>query len=237
MLIIAPSAEDLEDSSLSFMLSELIRRWGDDKSRFFVTLGPEGWSFDFDALEAALDEAVADGVRTLVMSTAFGFVELFDHSARSWQLPRGSRLMETGGFKGRSREISREELYQTFYERLGLAPTHCVSEYSMTELSSQAYSDNLLRKSNDGVRLRLPPWARVEIVDPVTLVPYDEPGRVGLIRWYDLANADSALAIQTSDRGTAEGDGGFVLHGRAPDAELRGCSLTIEEIRASMEQP
>lgn len=237
MLIIAPPAQDLGESSLSFMLSGLIEKWGDEESAFFVSQTPEGWSFDFKALHKALDEAVFDGVPTIVMSTAFGFVEFFDSTERNWQLPAGSRLLETGGFKGRTREVSREELYQEFHERLGLPLTHCVSEYSMTELSSQAYSDNLSRNSTQNVRLRLPPWARVEICDPVSLRPYDEPGKMGLIRWYDLANIDSALAIQTSDRGTADADGGFVLHGRAPDAELRGCSLTIEEIRESLDKP
>lgn len=238
MLVIAPSGEDLVDSSLSFMLSEVVGRWGDAKSAFFVTAGERGLTFDFDGLIAALEEAERDGVATMVLGTAFGFIELFDHTERSFRLPPGSRVMETGGFKGRTREVSREELYGAFTTRLGVAPEYCVSEYSMTELSSQSYGDSLWRAHQAGgdeegeapVRLRLPPWARVEIVDPLSLEPYGEPGRRGLIRWIDLANVDSVCAVQTSDMGVADADGGFVLLGRAPDAELRGCSLTIEEL-------
>ncbi|MFU8803809.1 MAG: long-chain fatty acid--CoA ligase, partial [Bradymonadaceae bacterium] len=221
MLIIAPPAEDMLESSLSFMLSELIERWGDAGSRFFVRAREGSWSMNFDALEEALDQAIEDGARTMLLGTAFGFVEFFDSTTRSFALPTGSRLLETGGFKGKSREVSREELYEEFRDRLGIALTHCVSEYSMTELSSQAYSDSLSRKSAEQVRLRLPPWARVEIVDPLSLRVLDEPGKRGLIRWYDLANVDSILGIQTSDIGIADADGGFILLGRAPEAELR----------------
>ena len=143
--------------------------------------------------------------------------------------------METGGFKGKSREVSRDELYEMFANRLGLPPTSCVSEYSMTELSSQAYTDDLLRRHVENATdrrgiLRTPPWARVDIVDPASLEVISEPNSRGLIRWYDLANVGSVLAVQTTDMGERTADGGFRLYGRAPDSDLRGCSLTIEEI-------
>lgn len=105
----------------------------------------------------------------------------------------------------------------------------------MTELSSQAYTDEILRvhrgleESRTGV-FQTPPWVRVEIVDPLDFEPIVEPSGEGLIRWYDLSNTESVVAIQTSDRGRVTEDGGFRLLGRADNAQLRGCSLTIEEI-------
>lgn len=226
MLVVAQSPEDAPDSSLSFMLGELVERWGGAGSEFFVGRGSDGDGFCFEALAVALDRAEDEGARTMLLGTAFGFAEFFDWLAegRSWRLPAGSRLMETGGFKGYEREITREELYAAFETRFGLPRERCLGEYSMTELSSQAYT-------REGRAFYAPPWARILLVDPHTLEPFEEPGRKGLIRWVDLANVDSVTAVQTGDLGTKTADGGLLLHGRAPGADLRGCSLTVEEIR------
>lgn len=154
-----------------------------------------------------------------VLGTAFHFLNLFDAGFTS-QLPPGSRVMETGGFKGRSREISKRELYRLFAERLGV--TYVVNEYGMTELSTQFYDH---RTGSD--RKDVPAWARVMIVDPAT-GQEAPPGQRGLIRVFDLANLWSAMAIQTEDLGVADGDG-FQILGRVAGAEVRGCSLTAEE--------
>ncbi|MFP4597957.1 MAG: CoF synthetase, partial [Persicimonas sp.] len=90
-----------------------------------------------------MSAAVSDGVATMLLGTSFGLVEFLDWCEDSWALPEGSRVMETGGFKGKSREVSRGELYEMFETRLGIPQVMCVSEYSMTELSSQAYTGNL----------------------------------------------------------------------------------------------
>jgi hypothetical protein len=231
MFVLAPSPSELPDSSLSFMFGELLPKFGHPAfSGFYIHRADDG----------ELDFAMRDLVKALdlvkspvfLLGTAFAFVELFDAVDQSWSLPEGSRVLETGGLKGRAREISRDELYALFTERLGVPPTHCISEYSMTELSSQAYTDNLVQGIpwQDGW-FDLPEWARVEVVDPVSLEPLPaDKEREGLIRWYDLANVDSVLAVQTSDLGIRRPDGRFRLLGRASDAELRGCSLTIEEI-------
>jgi len=235
MLVVAPSGRDLPESSLSYMLDELVERFGDAESGYFVLPGEDGQlEMRFDALRLALDKAQADGVKTMLLGTSFGFIEFFDSCADSWQLAQGSRIMETGGFKGKTREVTRDELYQIFEARLGISKRNGVSEYSMTELSSQAYSDNFFQdhsggKSRDNV-LQTPPWVRVELVEPLSFAPIEIPGTPGLIRWYDLANTESVVAVQTSDLGVLVEGGGFRLLGRAPQAELRGCSLTIEEI-------
>lgn len=242
LLILAPHEDEQPESSLSFMLTRFIERYGDEGSRFFLSRdAADELVFDHDGLTNALDKAQSHDEPVFLLGTAFAFMALFDHplsATRSWRLPQGSRLLETGGFKGRSREVSRAELYALFEQRLGLERAYCLSEYSMTELSAQAYTDNLRAHLEDPTqptdlehrRLRTPPWARVEVADPLTLKTILEPNMQGLLRWYDLSNTESVLAVQTSDMGYIEPDGGFVLLGRAPDSELRGCSLAIEEL-------
>ena len=130
-------------------------------------------------------------------------------------------VVETGGFKGRTREVLRDVLYGLFQSRLGVPENHCHSEYGMSEMASQFYGVGL-----DPTK-RGPHWVRTRAIDPDT---GDDapPGVPGLLRHYDLANFNSVLALQTQDMGTVTPEG-FILHGRAPDAEVRGCSLTVEE--------
>lgn len=200
-----PSPADAPHSSLSHMLGTL------DAARFF-------WNDDrvvADALAALLHPVILFG-------TAFAFVQLFDSTSLQWRLPAGSIVMETGGFKGRTREVPREELYGLFETRLGVPTQHCYSEYGMSEMASQFYGRGLHPVK------RGPHWVRTRAIDPVTGQDA-APGTPGLLRHYDLANFNSVLALQTQDLGTLTADG-FVLHGRAFDAEVRGCSLTVEDL-------
>ncbi len=238
-LVLAPDEDALPESSLSFMLSSVVDRFGAKESSFFIEMKKDGeLQFDLVGVLDALDDAEQEGETVVILATAFALMQLFDaYPERRWKLPAGSRLMETGGFKGRSREVSREELYGLFSARFGLPATHCVSEYSMTELSSQAYTPFLRRaltsQNRDLVNTPLyevPPWVRIQVVDPMSLKPLEGVGEVGLVQWFDLANVESTLIVQTSDRGRLDEDGRLELLGRAPDSELRGCSLTIEEL-------
>lgn len=226
---LAPAPGDLADSSLSYWLGELLTKFGTPfRSGFFIEKTEDAeLDFDFDGIVEWLDLAKGP---VFLIGTAFAFVEFFDAVDKTWSLPAGSRVLETGGLKGRTREVSRDELYGLFDQRLGIEPSHCLSEYSMTELSSQAYSNALSANvSWDQSSFVTPPWARVEIVNPLTMEIDDAPDARGLICWYDLANISSVVAVQTSDIGVRTPDG-FRLEGRASDSELRGCSLTIEEI-------
>ncbi len=200
-----PPPRTAPNSSLSHMLGAL------GAERFF-------WDDD-SALATALDQVTSP---VTLFGTAFAFVQLFDGSDRRWCLPIGSRVIETGGFKGRTRAVPREELYALFTERLGVPSDRCFSEYGMSEMASQFYGCGL-----DPTK-RGPHWVKSRAIDPKT---GDDaaPGEPGLLRHYDLANFNSALALQTQDLGTLTPDG-FVLHGRAPEAEVRGCSLTVEEL-------
>lgn len=223
LALMAPP-EGAPHSSLSFMLGELIASGG---GAFFAA--PGDWQ---TALANALQNATGPMV---VFGTAWALVHFFDATQRSFVLPPGSRVVETGGFKGRSRELSRDELYALFAARLGVPSTHCVSEYGMSEMASQFY-DSTLRDAVLGVA-RPPrkigaPTVRTRVLDPVT-GEEAEPGVPGLLAHCDIANLNSVVAIQTEDWGYAAGDGeGFVLLGRAPGAVLRGCSLTAEEMMA-----
>lgn len=140
--------------------------------------------------------------------------------------------MDTGGFKGQSREVSREELLRLYGEVLAIPEAFCINEYGMTEMGSQFYDNTLRDRMQERSRVRfkeVPPWVRTRILDPATLdeVP---PGEVGLLTHYDLANCGSVMAIETEDLGY-EIEEGFQVLGRAPGAEARGCSLTIEELQ------
>ncbi len=166
-----------------------------------------------------------------VLGTAFGFLNLFDEGT-VLRLPPGSRAMETGGFKGRSREVAKPYLYELFENHLGIPATHIVNEYGMTELSSQFY-DQTFRNGHRTDLKRAPSWVRVRVIDPQT----DDdttPGVRGLLRIYDLANLWSAMCIQTEDLGVRDGNGdGFTLLGRATGAMPRGCSLNAEALLAT----
>jgi hypothetical protein len=138
--------------------------------------------------------------------------------------------MDTGGFKGRSREVGHDELRATYLDLLGIPPTHCVNEYGMTELCSQFYDaslrDAVIRRRLGPDRKIAPPWVRTTVVDPETLAPLPD-GETGLLRHTDLANIGSVIAIQTEDVGVIV-DGGFRVLGRAAGAQPRGCSIAMD---------
>jgi hypothetical protein len=158
-------------------------------------------------------------------------LDIFASRRQTFRLPAGSRILDTGGFKGQSRELTREELYGLFTEYFGVPETHCVNMYGMSEFSSQ-FLDNTLRNAHQGRKRPLakenPPWTRTLVVDPETLEPVPH-GQRRLLLHYDLANRNSVVAILTEDVGL-EGEAGFTLLGRAQGSEVRGCSVTIDEM-------
>ena len=136
--------------------------------------------------------------------------------------------METGGFKGRSRIVEREQLYEAASVRLGIPTSSIVAEYGMTELCSQYYDAHASRSATQRVKI-WPPWLRPIVVDPQgTPVP---EGIIGAIRHIDCANRSSVIAIETEDLGALTADG-LVLIGRERGAALRGCSLDAEDLAA-----
>jgi hypothetical protein len=153
------------------------------------------------------------------MGTAFSFVHLLDYLTETnlrFSLPPGSMILETGGYKGRSRSLPKLELHSLIAQRLGVRAAQIVCEYGMSELSSQAYSQV-------SSPFLFPPWARAQVISPETGEQVGD-GETGLLRVFDLANVFSVMAIQTEDLAIKRG-AAFELIGRAALAELRGCSL------------
>ena len=185
----------------------------------------------FDALRNALDEAPNDAP-LLLCGTAFAFVHLVDglHArGERLELPARARIMETGGFKGRSRSLSQLELYQLLEARLGVGLERIVNQYGMTELGSQFYDSVLV--DAEGMRRKLaPPWTRVRVLDPETGAGV-AAGESGALFITDLANTGSVCAIQTADIGRQIGDG-FEVLGRDAAAEARGCSIAADLLLA-----
>lgn len=210
IIALLPPPELAPQSSLSFMLGELIGKRG---MQFF-------WGESL--VDSLRKELLCTPYPYILFGTAFAFMNFFDATpGERFTLPEGSVVIETGGFKGRSREVEKSELYALFAERLGAEPSRCFSEYGMSELASQYYSQGV-----DGPKLA-PPWLKTRLLDPVTGTDA-LPGQPGLLAHYDLANYNSVLAIQTEDMGIWDERGGFQLLGRAPGAVLRGCSLLAE---------
>lgn len=227
ILSLIPTREQLPDSSLSFMADHILARYGSLES--LTAFGSRG-------VEAAKARSWAgarqrEGRPVLVLATAFALAQwldaLADRLGLKFRLPPGSAIFETGGFKGKMTELTRGELLARVHEWLGVPPDFVVREYGMSELTSQFYTRVLL--DGDPDLFVAPHWVRVRLLDPETLeeVPAGTPG---LVTVFDLANLGSAVHLLTEDLGIAEGDG-FRLVGRAAGAELRGCSLVVEELR------
>lgn len=225
--VLAPSVAEARDSSLSYMFDHALRELGAADSRHYVTGGEL-------LVDALVDDLADASVPIALVGTAFAFVHLIDAlrtRGRSLGLPEGSRAMETGGFKGRSREVGREELHAEIGSALGLAAARVVNQYGMCELGSQFYEDSLLTGRPTKTK-RIPPWVRVRVVDPGTLEDVAE-GEEGVLVHYDLANTGSVLAVQTADRGIQVA-GGFEVLGRVAGAEARGCSLAADALLAGL---
>jgi len=233
LLALVPSPDQVPDSSLSFMLGEALDVLSAGGGGFFVR--PEE-GLDVEGLTLAMEEAIDGGQPVVLAGTAFAFVHWLDaltEAGRRFELPVGSRLLETGGFKGRSRVLSRAELYEALSTAHGVPTQSIVNEYGMTELLSQFYEPVLStapRAIEDRVHVA-PPWMRTRVLDPLTLEPLP-PGEKGLLCHYDLANAGSVLAVLTEDVGTVDGDGGLRVLGRVEGAEPRGCSLAMDDLLA-----
>ena len=215
VLALAPSFAEDQASSLGFMISWAVEHVGGPGSRHCWGGGPDLAAFA-SAVESA-EHAV------LVLGTARALQHLLEERLRTTALPlpAGSRVMETGGFKGAARTLSREDFYGGLADGLAIPEGAIISEYGMTELASQGYA----RGSR---HLVFPPWCRVGATDPDTLALLPD-GQRGLLRFWDLANVDSVLAVQTADVGVVTPDG-VLLEGRAPGATPRGCSLAVDEI-------
>ncbi|MDX9811082.1 MAG: acyltransferase [Bacteroidales bacterium] len=201
-----PSYTERKNSSLVYMMNSLIRQSGDSRSGFYRDNTGE--------LLSCLAGAAAEGKKSMLVGVSFALLDLAaDMEADLSQ----TIVVETGGMKGRRKEITRSELHEILIQRFNLGSVH--SEYGMTELLSQAWS------KGNGI-FNAPPWMKIIIRDPQDpLTIMDESGRTGGINIIDLANIYSCSFLSTGDLGRVKSDGSFEVSGRFDESDIRGCNL------------
>lgn len=233
-LVLNPRPEALPNSSLAYYLGRMVEWYGATGSGFFVDeAGLQG-----DRLLEVLRAAVAAARPVALLGTTFAFVHLLDRMVERDErvaLPAGSRVFDTGGIKGRSREIEPAELAVGLTERLRVPLLDQVNMYGLTELSTQFIDGNIARRARGEVPTRskiVPPWARTRILDPETLEELPI-GQAGVLCHTDLANRASVCTILTEDLGVARDDG-FEILGRVKGSAARGCSIAMDELLSAV---
>ena len=207
VLALLPAYLERKDSSLVYMVNDLIKKSKHPKSGFYLS--------DLDALSTTLKQLDDNNQKVLLIGVSFALLDLIE---KNQFCLKNTIVMETGGMKGRRREMVRTELHQILKKGFDLSEIH--SEYGMTELLSQAYS------KGDGI-FYCPPWMQVlsrNIEDPLTIQNSKKTGGLNVI---DLANYNSCSFIATQDLGRVFGDGSFEILGRFDHADVRGCNLMI----------
>ncbi len=207
ILALLPSYLEREGSSLVYMVNDLIQLSGHPESGFYLE--------DQDVLAQKLMRLDSQGVKVLLIGVSFALLDMAE--ANSFQL-RNTIIMETGGMKGRRKELIREELHDRIKLGFGINTVH--SEYGMTELLSQAYS------KGNGI-FYTPPWMKVLVRDTEDPLSWHPEGRSGGINIIDLANLYSCSFLATQDLGKIREDGGFEILGRFDHADVRGCNLMV----------
>lgn len=202
-----PSYLEREGSSLIYMTDRLIKMSSNKASGFYLN--------DYEQLSELLYNLADKNKKTLLLGVTFALLELADKFPVKFP---GLKIMETGGMKGRRKEIVREELHKILQQAFGVDKIY--SEYGMTELLSQAYSLG-------GGIFSAPPWMKILIRDtddPFTYINYGKTGGINII---DLANVYSCSFIETKDLGKLLPNGDFEVHGRFDNSDVRGCNLLV----------
>ena len=223
MGILFPDEVAMPNSSLAHYLALAARHFGTADSRYL--LHDDG--IEFQRLFAELERAEATGEPYALLGASFSFVHLMDEMRRIGKtaaLPAGSRILDTGGFKGQSRDVALDDFYDQLSACFGVPRGRCVNMYGMTELSTQFYDwgNETCPSVKSG-----PHWIRSRVTNPLTGRDVKR-GETGVLVHCDLAHFNIVTTILTEDAGV-EVDGGFVLLGRADGAEAKGCSMAVEE--------
>ena len=209
ILALLPGYLEREGSSLIYMVHELIKRSKSNHSGFYLN--------EYDRLNEKIDVLKTDHRKVLLLGVSFALLDLAESC--NIEHPR-LVVMETGGMKGRRKELIREELHDILKNAYNVKNIH--SEYGMTELLSQAYS------SGDGV-FSTPPWMKIiirDMNDPFAMQP---EGRTGGISVIDLANLYSCAFIATHDLGQKVSSNQFRILGRYDNSDIRGCNLLVND--------
>ena len=221
MAVLFPNEQEMPNSSLAHYLAMAVRHFGTGDSAYFVDLQ----GMDVPGLRDFLRSAQESGEPCAVLGASYSFVHFLDAlGEQRFCLPPGSRILDTGGYKGQARQLPLEQFYAQVSAGFGVPRERCINMYGMTELSSQFYDEGNARvpsvKSG-------PHWLRSRVIDPLTGRDMP-PGERGVLVHCDLASFNSVTTILTEDVGVAV-DGGFLLLGRAEGAQARGCSLAVQE--------
>ncbi len=206
-LALTPTPEQAPDSSLVYMIQQLMDLSSSPENGFFLA--------NHSGLHARLRQRRARGKKTVLIGLTYALLDFATNYPGDY-VP--VIVIETGGMKGKRHEIMREELHSILCPAFGVDQIH--SEYGMTELLSQAWSQG------DG-RFSTPPWMKILIRDTNDPLAYLGPGVSGAINIIDLANQDSCSFIATEDLGKLHPDGQFEVLGRFNAADARGCNLLI----------
>ena len=206
ILGLLPNYLDREHSSLVYMTQHLIQASKDARSGFYL--------YDFENLNQTLATLEKEQQKTLLIGVSFALMDFVDAYP---QKLKHTKVMETGGMKGRKQELSKPALHAYLANGFGLETIH--SEYGMTELLSQAYSKG-------GGIYACPPWMKVLVADESDPTALNATGR-GVLHIIDLANFNSCAFIATEDVGVVHPDGSFEVLGRLDQSARRGCSLLV----------
>lgn len=207
VLALLPSYLEREGSSLIYMVEDLIERSNQPDSGFYL--------HNYDQLIQKLTELDASGQNVLLIGVTYALLDLIEK--QNFQL-NNTIIMETGGMKGKRKEIIREELHELLCKGFGVSKIH--SEYGMTELLSQAYS------LGDGI-FECPPWMEILVRDTEDALSYVPEGKTGGINVIDLANINSCSFIATQDLGKKYPNHSFEVLGRFDNSDIRGCNLMV----------
>jgi phenylacetate-coenzyme A ligase PaaK-like adenylate-forming protein len=207
ILALLPSYLERDGSSLIYMVDDLIKRTNNTESGFYL--------HDHKNLIEKLERLDAEGENIILIGVTYALLDLIE--AHRFQL-RNTIVMETGGMKGRRKEIIREALHQQLCDGFGVSSIH--SEYGMTELLSQAYSHG------KGF-FECPPWMQFLARDTEDALSYVPEERTGGLNVIDLANINSCSFIATQDLGKIYSNGKFEVLGRFDNSDIRGCNLMV----------
>ena len=207
VLALLPSYLERQESSLIYMVKDLIELSNNQESGFYL--------HNYDELIAKLVELDSSGKNVLLIGVTYALLDLIE--LQKFQL-KNTVIMETGGMKGKRKELIREELHEILCDGFGVSSIH--SEYGMTELLSQAYS------LGNGV-FECPNWMNILIRDTEDALSYVTTGKTGGINVIDLANINSCSFIATQDLGKKYANNSFEVLGRFDNSDIRGCNLMI----------
>jgi hypothetical protein len=207
VLALLPSYLEREGSSLIYMVEDLIQSSNHEDSGFYL--------HNYDELISKLIELDNSGQNVILIGVTYALLDLIEK--QKFQL-KNTIIMETGGMKGKRKEMIREELHSLLCNGFGVSKIH--SEYGMTELLSQAYS------LGDGI-FECPPWIQILVRDTEDALTYVSEGKTGGINVIDLANINSCSFIATQDLGKKYPNHSFEVLGRFDHSDIRGCNLMV----------